>query len=431
MLVGKRVSFSLVGFFTVIFLVSACDGNQTSTSENLTQSSSSETPSAQTLIDSTSEPVSLFLEESLVESITEEPCTLSGGSETTCYRITVRSLPLDHETGPWCPGTITDTAEAGGIWIEGGETYDVDGSFVEDLDVFYSDDNWKLYEEDGTIRVTGTAEQCAAAARPDVDEAYQNYCVQCLPEYIEEGIGVFTYLIPVTPVEQSTTESSNRRQPFGVALNGVTFDQSAPTDAILSAYTLAPFDDCGGHINLNGGYHYHAHTGCSKEIEQSDNHAPMIGYALDGFPIYALMNNAGEDPTTLDQCRGEYDDVRGYHYHAGEPGSNSIIGCFKGEQGCVFDGEGEGQTCDAAATSDRPGRPEGRPDDPAGERPAGPSGNSSVPPGFSEAAEQLGVTPDELMTALGRPPFDLDAAAVTLGVTVEALEAALPAPPPR
>ncbi|MEE3115673.1 MAG: hypothetical protein VX321_06220, partial [Actinomycetota bacterium] len=52
------------------------------------------------------------------------------------------------------------------------------------------------------------------------------------------------------------------------------------------------------------------------------------------------------------------------------------------------------------------------------------------PPDFTEAAETLGVTMDELLAALGPPPPDLEAAAATLGVTVEELQAALP-PPPR
>ncbi|MEM9503751.1 MAG: hypothetical protein AAGA01_07325 [Cyanobacteria bacterium P01_E01_bin.43] len=52
-----------------------------------------------------------------------------------------------------------------------------------------------------------------------------------------------------------------------------------------------------------------------------------------------------------------------------------------------------------------------------------------MPPDFDEAATQLGVTTDELMAALGEPPFDLEAAAATLDVTVEELRDALPPPP--
>ncbi|MBK7291398.1 MAG: hypothetical protein IPI78_14820 [Chitinophagaceae bacterium] len=34
--------------------------------------------------------------------------------------------------------------------------------------------------------------------------------------------------------------------------------------SILAAYTLAPLDDNGGHINTHVGYHYHAATGKTK-----------------------------------------------------------------------------------------------------------------------------------------------------------------------
>jgi hypothetical protein len=38
----------------------------------------------------------------------------------------------------------------------------------------------------------------------------------------------------------------------------VVLAQAAPVDAILSNYTIAAFDDCGGHINPFEGYHHHA-----------------------------------------------------------------------------------------------------------------------------------------------------------------------------
>ena len=66
-------------------------------------------------------------------------------------------LPINHKAGPWCPEKIIDSTEAGGIWPENGEANNVDGPFVENLDTFYNDGEWKLYEENGTIQVTGSA----------------------------------------------------------------------------------------------------------------------------------------------------------------------------------------------------------------------------------------------------------------------------------
>ncbi|KKK51058.1 hypothetical protein LCGC14_3118770, partial [marine sediment metagenome] len=35
-------------------------------------------------------------------------CTLSGGTETTCFSITVIAEPSSYTPGPWCPTNITD-----------------------------------------------------------------------------------------------------------------------------------------------------------------------------------------------------------------------------------------------------------------------------------------------------------------------------------
>ncbi|SFW20853.1 YHYH protein [Cellulophaga fucicola] len=282
---------------------------------------------------------SLFLTNSGNVTVTKVPCTLSDGTVTDCYEIVTTSTPTDHEMGPWCPENIADDASKGGIWLENGEVHDVDGAFIENMATFYNDTKWKMYDANGDIYTTETEEDCANAANPNVGEEYENFCVECLPSYLGELTQ--TYTIPVTPVKQSSTYSfggppgppgANGAGPSqrGVAFNGVVFDAPAPTDAILGAYTLAPFDDAGGHINLNAGYHYHATTGVSTQIAQEDDHAAQIGYAMDGHGLYAQLDANSKEPTDLDECRGHTDSVRGYHYHADAPGSNNFIDCLYG-----------------------------------------------------------------------------------------------------
>ncbi|MDF9799311.1 hypothetical protein OKW21_004574 [Catalinimonas alkaloidigena] len=266
-------------------------------------------------------------------------CTLSDGTATTCYQI-VASTPTDHDMGPWCPENISDGEEAGGIWLENGEVYDVDGAFIENLATFYNDDTWMMYDANGDIYVTETEEDCINAANPNVGEAYQNYCVECIPEYISELTR--TWLIPTEPVLQASSaafagagggrpgQGTSGPSIRGIAFNGVEFSASAPVDNILGAYTLAPFDDAGGHINVNQGYHYHAATGISTKVAQDDGHAAMIGYAADGHGIYEQLNEDGSEPDDLDACRGHYDDLRGYHYHVDAAGSNNFINCLYG-----------------------------------------------------------------------------------------------------
>lgn len=271
-----------------------------------------------------------FIPDGLAAPISKVPCTLSDGTKTNCYKIITKSLATEHQMGPWCPRHINDNAEAGGVWFGKGVLNNVDGEFIKNLATFYDDEAWKVYNEDGSVRYTATREACAGAAKPDVEEIYQNYCVECLPSYMGEDFSS-TYLIPVRPVKKMKSQKvRGRGRIIGLALNGVNFDPPAPIEAILKAHTIAPLDDCGGHVNLHGGYHYHAATGCTKKIPQEDGHAALIGYAMDGFGLYERLDSNDKEPIGLDECSGHFDKIRGYHYHVFPESANQFIGCLKG-----------------------------------------------------------------------------------------------------
>lgn len=304
---------------TVLVILQSCGGGKVS-------------PLAET-VKSIPVDISYFADTELIEPISVVKCELSKGTSTDCYKIVVKSTPHEHKMGPWCPRHIEDSKSEGGIWFDSGKVYDVDGHFISRIGEFYKDEKWKLYNDDGSIKVTRTQEACEGAAKPNVEEIYKNHCVECQPSFYHDH--VTTYLIPKTPVFSGVGGRPGRGAPMGLALNGVNYDPPAPTGAILRAHTLAPLDDCGGHVNPHTGYHYHAATGCTVEIDQTDGHAPLLGYALDGYGIYALANAKGERPTDLDKCRGHEDSTRGYHYHAGDAGSNQIIGCLSGQVGSM------------------------------------------------------------------------------------------------
>ncbi len=268
-------------------------------------------------------------------TITTENRTLSNGTSAPCYKIVSTSNPSDHAMGPWCPVNISDDATKGGIWMSGGNVYDVDGAFIKNLATFYNDATWQMYNTTtGAITKTLTQADCEAAANPNVGAAYRNYCVECLPSYVSSLTR--TVYIPVTPVRLSSSVSfgggpgSSGPSTRGIAFNGVIFDAPAPVNVILAAYTIAPFDDAGGHINPHAGYHYHAATGKSTKITQTDGHAAMIGYAMDGFGIYERLSEAGTEYSDLDANRGHYDTTRGYHYHVDKAGNNNFINGLAG-----------------------------------------------------------------------------------------------------
>ena len=299
----------------------------------------------------------LFADADIVAGPSLVDCTLSGGTETSCFSITVRPSPKDRTPGPWCPSHASDGPDASGIWINRGHTLDADGAFMTLLPDIYRDDAWQIIELDtGNIRVTRTKEACAAAARPDVDPQYNNYCVQCLPEYVEPGLTT-TYTLPLDPVPLRSlfgTSSEERAGPggVGVALDGVRLDGPAPLDAILDAHTIAPFDDCGGHVNLHAGYHYHAVTDCTgAPVMAVGAEAETIGVAMDGHLILSRSLADGSKPEDLDQCNGHLKDGT-YHYHAGDPGANQILPCLVAERGCAA--QDANATCDATQPARRP-----------------------------------------------------------------------------
>ena len=270
--------------------------------------------------------IDLFFDGALAEEVTVEDCTLSNGTASTCYRITVVGAPADHEIGPFCPTTIESSADEGGIWFDGNGLYDLDGDFIVGLPELYDDSNWMLYDEDGNVNITETAEAFDAAARPNVAEEYQNHCVEGQIAWLDNGEPVAsTVIIPTEPALADSPSQS--RQGLGVTLNGVTIAPAAPVDAILGAYTIAAFDDCGGHINPVDGYHLHGAVGCGEvEVE---GHEAIFGYALDGFAIHS----PSEDGTVyedLDSCGGHTTDELGYHYHASPAADNAVIGCLSG-----------------------------------------------------------------------------------------------------
>ncbi|MGL6211449.1 MAG: YHYH protein [Paracoccaceae bacterium] len=279
-------------------------------------------------------------------------CKLSGGTETICFRITVKSELAEEAMGPWCPRTITDGPEVSGIWLHDGKVVDADGAFVKTLSTFYDDGEWQMFDPaTGKVNVTDSKEGCLVAARPDVDPDFNNHCVECQTSDMEQE-AVLTYVIPVEPVDARRPERPGPFAGIGIAFNGIKIDAPAPVDRILDAHTIAPFDDCGGHVNPHAGYHYHAVLGCSPEVAVVAGHPPAIGIAMDGYPLTARLDPDGTEPADLDDCRGHFAEGLGYHYHAADPGANQTIGCFKAEYGCTLNDAA--QTCDATQRPPRP-----------------------------------------------------------------------------
>ena len=341
-----------------------------------------------------------FLEGSLTKAITTEDCTLSDGTQTSCYRIEVTGSPVATKIGPFCPESTSSSAEVSGIWLDGENLYNADGKFIMDLSTIYKDVKWKLYDDSGKVKVTDSKEAFQGAARPDVQEEYKYHCVEGTWEWTETTKPVPTsILVPVKPI--LANESSSPRGNLGVTINGLVISASAPVDAILGAYTIAAFDDCGGHFNPTAGYHLHAYTGCEgveydSQIDNPDAETKIIGYAMDGVAVFAPLSS--KSTIKLDECNGRTTAKDGYHYYAQSAEKNLVVKCVKGLTAVdpLATNEGPGAQgapgVDTAAAAKKLGITEAELKEAFG---------NSMPPNFATAAKKLGITEAELKLKLG------------------------------
>lgn len=168
-------------------------------------------------------------------------------------------------------------------------------------------------------------------------------------------------------------------------------------------------DACEGHPERNGQYHYHGPSPCAP-----DGDGP-VGYALDGFGIYGVHGEDGNEihNADLDACHGHTATVvwnghrqRIYHYHMTHEYPYTL-GCYTG-------------------TPVSFGRQAGAP---AGGGAAMPGGRGGDP--LTGAAAELGVDVDALRRAVGPPPPDIDRAARLLGIDRDRLRAVMHRHRPR
>ena len=394
-----KIHHFALAFACIAVLATGCSSSSSSGSASTSDSASA---SRQHTLE-----VEHFAKGAIVGEVSTADCTLSAGSASTCATFTIAGTPATYAAGPFCPDTITTPADQAGIWFDGNGTYDLTGSFIENLATFYNDDQWHMYDDLGKVNVTDTQEAFLGAARPDVDPKYQNYCVEGRAEWVNNGAPITkTVVIPTAPILSNGTSLANG-QDWGITLDGIVIAKSAPVNAILGAYTIASFDDCGGHYNNVEGYHMHGVTGCGTlDDDHIAGETAMFGYAMDGFPIHLPLSGDELAAAKLDECGGHSTPGLGYHYHANDPSKNSVLTCLKGEYSATSTTQDGG-----------PGNGQGPP-------------NGGARPDLTATAATLGITVHQLEDALGQSPNgDFATAAKILGIPTADLEAAMPKRP--
>lgn len=110
----------------------------------------------------------------------------------------------------------------------------------------------------------------------------------------------YTFRVPANPqIADLLTDA--RRQPFGVALNGVPFDPGTAEfwnndpnwcyEALSGLINLG-LDNNNAHVQPGGAYHYHGLPIGLIEQLRAEKKIAMVGYAADGFPIYTAYGYA-------------------------------------------------------------------------------------------------------------------------------------------
>ena len=272
---------------------------------------------------------SLFNSTSLL-SIETVTATLEDGTSAECFQLTFSSNPV--ENGPYCPETIEDI---GGLGIYDGDTNP--GFQVMKAELFNAmeADGYDIIDDEGNINIDDFV---SGAVDADL-----SYCLEAAPDNELE----LTFLIPATPKLASSNNDIDTIELVGVSLDGVPINGDPPSVANPGrevAGNIPSLDPCGGHHDPAGYYHWHfipesmnqvldanGITDVSCTLIEQVTDTKLIGFAKDGFPIYAYA----VEPDDLDDCGGrtaettEFPDGT-YHYVASNTDAPNVPKCLKG-----------------------------------------------------------------------------------------------------
>ena len=128
-----------------------------------------------------------------------------------------------------------------------------------------------------------------------------------------------TFKIPLSPTV-ATAHAATPLGSMGVSINGVPFfNQYAAGGSPLTG-EVNSFDEYLGHPQMQGMYHYHEEP---TFLTTSKGKSALMGFLLDGFPVYGPQEMNGATATGLDAYHGHTgvtaDYPNGiYHYHANQ-----------------------------------------------------------------------------------------------------------------
>jgi len=221
-------------------------------------------------------------------------------------------------------------AQGTGNWMNGDGTWDatkkavVDGSvnWSHSFDISVQGDQRVFVGNDLPDHPTGTFPIAAT------DDAY---AIDRNPNSIKQQTVSFS--VPANPVIASQPTCVGGE--VGIMLSGVVIFSSFDAEG-RDAVAHEVQDNCDGHPQSAGFYHYHSLSDCVTE--NASGHSALVGSAFDGFGIYGYYGEDGKELTNanLDECHGHTHVIEWngqllemYHYHATHE-FPYVVGCFRG-----------------------------------------------------------------------------------------------------
>ncbi|NQX84668.1 MAG: YHYH protein [Flavobacteriaceae bacterium] len=269
----------------------------------------------------------------LLESVTLVNATLTDGTTAECYQLVFKSNPVAD--GPYCPETINDI---GGVGIYDGNTNPGFQVMKAELWNAMEADGYDIVDENGNINIVDPG--ATTGGPPSVSA--------CLEATADDDLQL-TFLIPAVPKLATSNDEISQVEHMGVSRDGIPMTGHPPsaTQAGGGIAGIPSIDPCGGHMDPFGYYHLHFGPEEMNNVLAANNmtdvsctnftqsETAFIGFAKDGYPIYAAKDEDGTLPSDLDECQGHFgvtadypDGV--YHYHVSNTSAPNLPECLKG-----------------------------------------------------------------------------------------------------
>ena len=282
---------------------------------------------------------SMFGSDLTITSFEVVESTFSDGSTGDFYQITMLSDGINVDDQIYCPST---SSEYGGLAIYDGSGEPILYPIGEELFDSMETHGYDIVSEDGDVYVFPPSRNSE-----NPDDA--SVCADLSSKYDLS----LTVLIPVNPTNANTPYTIGETEMMGLTLDGIHIVSDPPSvvngiSGMPQESVVVPaLDRCGGHADAAGYYHLHfvpevinqvlenndiTEVSCTLFDQVAEAESKLIGFAKDGFPIYAYETM----PEGLDECNGitavtaEYPEGI-YHYVASTTDYLNIPPCLKGK----------------------------------------------------------------------------------------------------